>query len=206
MQTAPYCALLCTSFYKLRGESKLFSVVISKMQHKLNLNSYWAWNVLLMLLLCTAISIRGLRDWSVIILQRALSMFGFWVYMLWRHHLAFYKACSPAVTAYNIKEFTEATRHPTWSERISGGSRYRLCVCEGTRDEVIGEMCISAKKRQFIIDPEGTAKEKTAEKAGRMMLIMDMFQGSKAKSSCTLAQWFFTMDTFGLWTLCRNSY
>lgn len=79
-------------------------------------------------------------------------------------------------------------------------------MCEGTRDEVIGEMCISAKKRQFIVDPEGTAKEKIAEKAGRMMLIMDMSQGSKAKSPCALAQCFFTMDTFGLLTLCRNFY
>ncbi len=71
-----------------------------------------------------------------------------------------------------------------------------VCLCEGTRDVVIGEICISAQKRQFIVHPEGTA-----EKAGRMMLIMDMSRDSKAKSSCALAQCFFTMDTFGLWTL-----
>lgn len=79
------CTLLCTSFYKLRGESKLFSVVISKMQHKLNLNSYWAWNVLLLLLLCTHISIRGLRDWSVIILQRCTAASPVYVWVLSLH-------------------------------------------------------------------------------------------------------------------------
>lgn len=44
---------------------------------------------------------------------------------------------------------------------------------------MIGEMWISAKKHQFIVDLEGTAKEKTAEKTERIMLIMDMSRGSK---------------------------
>ncbi len=102
-------------------------------------------------------------------------------------------AGSPAVTACNIKELTEATQNPAWSKRISAGSRYRLCVCvcvcvcvcgvcvcvcvvcvcvyvcvyvcvcvcEGTRDVVIGEICISAQKRQFIVHPEGTVFMRT---------------------------------------------